>query len=62
MALEVVAQLPGGDEEHEEELLLHGIALTCISQDCADEVHGVLDEACSCHSSLLFGGPERLAR
>jgi hypothetical protein len=62
VALQVVVQLPGGDEEREEELLLHGVALARIPQHRADEVHRMLDEARSCGGSLLSGGPERLMR
>jgi hypothetical protein len=45
MALEVVAQLPAGDEEGVEELLLHRVALMCITHHHTDEVDVALHEA-----------------
>ena len=57
VALEVVTQLPGCDEEREEKLLLHGVPLTHIPQHRADKVHGVLDKARrGSGNSLLFEG------
>ena len=44
MSLEVVSQLSGGGEEHEEELLLHGVPLASVAQHSADEVYWMLDE------------------
>ena len=61
MALEVLTQLPRGDEEREEELLLHGITLVSITQHSTDKVYRMLDEGrwrCGSIGSLrrLVGG------
>ena len=44
MPLEVMAQLPGGDKECVQRLLLYGVPFAGVSEHRADEVHGVLDE------------------
>lgn len=44
MALELVAQLAGDDEECEQEFLRHGVAFPRLLQQHADEVDTVLDE------------------
>ena len=42
--LEVVSQFSGGNEEREEELLLHGVPFASVAQHSADEVYWMLDE------------------
>jgi hypothetical protein len=56
MAREVMAQLPGSDEEHEEEFLLHRVTLLRIPQHRADEIYWVLHEARHRSVFILFTG------
>ena len=42
--MEAVAKLAGGDKEHEQELLRHGVACPRVTQYRADKLLRVLDE------------------
>ena len=56
MPLEVVSQFFGGDEECEEEFLLHRVPLVSIAQHSADEVYGMLNEGrLGCGSTGFLG-------
>ena len=57
-----MAQLAGGDEKHEKELLQHGVACPRIAQHRADEVHRVLDEGESVGDALHLLRPDGLKR